>query len=103
MRLPGLAWTPSPGITALWHDHTPRLTIRTDCNAPVGTIKRRLHVARKRLAAELGDDTVDLALGTDFTDLSRGDDIDAVLASLLPEATQPADPALLSKIHTGAC
>ncbi len=52
---------------------------------------------------ERTDDTVDLALGTDFTELSRGDDIDAVLASLLPEATQPADPALLSKIHTGAC
>jgi hypothetical protein len=50
-----------------------------------------------------GDDTVDLAIGTDFTELARGDDIDAVLASLRPDATQPADSALLSKIHTGAC
>lgn len=49
------------------------------------------------------DDTVDLALGTEFTELSGGDDIDAALASLLPEATQPADPALLSRIHSGAC
>ncbi|MCB0948501.1 MAG: envelope integrity protein Cei [Mycobacterium sp.] len=48
-------------------------------------------------------DTVDLALGTGFTELSRGDNIDAVLASLLPDATQPADPALLPKIHNGAC
>ncbi|MGD9620358.1 MAG: envelope integrity protein Cei [Mycolicibacterium sp.] len=52
---------------------------------------------------ERTDDTVDLALGTGFTELSRSDNIDAVLASLLPEATQPADPALLSKIHDGAC
>ncbi|MCH9768100.1 MAG: envelope integrity protein Cei [Actinomycetia bacterium] len=49
------------------------------------------------------DDGVDLALGTDFTTLSRSDNIDAVLASLLPDATQPADPALLSKIHNGTC
>ncbi len=49
------------------------------------------------------DDTVDLALGTDFAELSHSDDIDAVLASLLPDATQPADPELLSKIHTGTC
>jgi hypothetical protein len=49
------------------------------------------------------DDTVDLAIGTEFTELSRGDDIDAVLASLRPDATQAADTALLSKIHTGAC
>ncbi|MGB0878031.1 MAG: envelope integrity protein Cei [Mycobacterium sp.] len=52
---------------------------------------------------ERTDDTVDLALGTDFTTLSRSDNIDAVLASLLPDATQPADPALLSKIHNGTC
>lgn len=49
------------------------------------------------------EDTVDLALGTDFSELSRSDNIDAVLASLLPDATQPADPALLSKIHNGTC
>lgn len=49
------------------------------------------------------DDTVDLALGTDFAELSHSDDIDAVLASLLPDATQPADPELLTRIHTGTC
>jgi hypothetical protein len=49
------------------------------------------------------DDTVDLAIGTEFTELSRGDDTEAVLASLVPDATQAADPALLTKIHTDAC
>ena len=49
------------------------------------------------------DDTVDLAIGTEFTELSHSDDIDAVLASLRPDATQAADSALLSKIHTGTC
>jgi hypothetical protein len=49
------------------------------------------------------DDTVDLAIGTDFTELSHSDDIDAVLAILRPDATQAADSSLLSKIHTGAC
>jgi LytR cell envelope-related transcriptional attenuator len=49
------------------------------------------------------DDTVDLAIGTEFTELSHSDDIDAVLASLRPDATQAADPTLLSKIHTGTC
>ena len=49
------------------------------------------------------DDTVDLAIGTDFTELASSDDIEAVLSSLRPEATQPADPTLLSKIHTAAC
>ncbi|KUH99216.1 envelope integrity protein Cei [Mycobacterium sp. IS-3022] len=50
-----------------------------------------------------GDDSVDLALGTEFTELSSSDDIEAVLASLRPDATQPADPDLLSEIHSGAC
>jgi hypothetical protein len=49
------------------------------------------------------DDTIDLAIGTDFTDVAHNDDIDAVLASLKPDATQPADPALLKKIHSAAC
>ena len=49
------------------------------------------------------DDTVDLALGTEFSELSSGDDIEAVLASLRPDATLAADPALLTKIHTGTC
>ena len=50
-----------------------------------------------------GDDTVDLAIGADFSAVSRNDDIDAVLASLRPDATAPADSALLSKIHTASC
>jgi LytR cell envelope-related transcriptional attenuator len=50
-----------------------------------------------------GDDTVDLAIGTEFTELTHNDDIDAVLASLRPDATQAADPTLLKKIHTAAC
>lgn len=49
------------------------------------------------------DDTVDLAIGTDFSELTHSDDIDAVLASLLPDATQPADAGLLTKAHTGTC
>jgi hypothetical protein len=49
------------------------------------------------------DDTVDLAIGTEFSELTHSDDIDAVLASLRPDATQAADPTLLKKIHTVAC
>ncbi len=49
------------------------------------------------------DDTVDLAIGTEFDELSRNDDIDAMLASLRPDATQPADSSLLTKIHSGTC
>ncbi|BBZ28066.1 hypothetical protein MMAD_23610 [Mycolicibacterium madagascariense] len=49
------------------------------------------------------DDTVDLAIGTDFTEVSHNDDTDAVLASLKPDATQPADPALLKKVHSTSC
>ena len=49
------------------------------------------------------DNTVDLAIGTDFSELAQSDDIEAVLSSLRPEATQPADPELLSKIHSGVC
>lgn len=50
-----------------------------------------------------GDDSVDLAIGTDFTTLTHSDDIDAVLAGLRPDATEPSDPALVSKIHAAAC
>jgi len=50
-----------------------------------------------------GDDTVDLAIGTEFTELTVSDDIDAVLASLRPDATQAADSALLTKIHGSGC
>lgn len=49
------------------------------------------------------DDGVDLAIGTEFSELSHNDDIDAMLASLLPEATQPADASLLPRIHSSAC
>jgi LytR cell envelope-related transcriptional attenuator len=52
---------------------------------------------------ERQDATVDLALGTEFGELASSDDINAVLASLRPDATGPADSTLLSKIHTGAC
>jgi hypothetical protein len=49
------------------------------------------------------DDTVDLAIGTEFSELSRSDDIEAVLASLRPDATQMADEALIAKIHSSTC
>jgi LytR cell envelope-related transcriptional attenuator len=48
------------------------------------------------------DDSVDLVLGTEFSTLAHSDDIDAVLAGLRPGA-EPADAALLSKIHAGSC
>jgi hypothetical protein len=46
---------------------------------------------------------VDLAIGTEFTELTVSDDIDAVLTSLRPDATQAADSELLKKVHTGTC
>ena len=49
------------------------------------------------------DDSVDLVLGTEFTALAHSDDTDAVLAGLRPDATEPADLALLSKIHASRC
>ena len=49
------------------------------------------------------DDTVDLAVGTDFGGLAHNDDIDAVLAGLRPGAAEPSDPALLQKIHASSC
>lgn len=49
------------------------------------------------------DDSVDLALGTDFSSLAHSDNIDAVLATLRPGATEPADHALLAKIHANSC
>ena len=48
-------------------------------------------------------DSVDLSIGTDFTTLAHSDDIDAVLAGLRPDATEPADSTLLTKIHNGTC
>lgn len=52
---------------------------------------------------ERPDPTVDLAIGTDFAELTASDDINAVLASLRPDATAPADSELLKRIHTGTC
>lgn len=49
------------------------------------------------------DDSVDLAVGTDFTALTHSDDIEAALAGLRPDATGLPDPALLTKIHSGTC
>jgi hypothetical protein len=49
------------------------------------------------------DDSVDLVLGTEFGALAHSDDIAAVLAGLRPGDTEPADPALLAKIHAGKC
>jgi LytR cell envelope-related transcriptional attenuator len=49
------------------------------------------------------DDSVDLVLGTEFNALAHNDNIDAVLASLRPGATEPSDPALLQKIHASSC
>ncbi|MFM8598924.1 MAG: envelope integrity protein Cei [Mycobacterium sp.] len=50
-----------------------------------------------------GDDSVDLVIGTDFTSLTNSDDIAAVLSGLRPGATEPADSALLAKIHNNSC
>ena len=49
------------------------------------------------------DDAVDLVIGTDFTSLANSDDIAAVLSGLRPGATEPADSALLTKIHNSTC
>lgn len=49
------------------------------------------------------EDSVDLVIGTDFTSLSSSDDIAAVLSGLRPGATEPADPALITKIHNAGC
>ncbi|MEE6176292.1 envelope integrity protein Cei [Mycobacterium sp. 050134] len=49
------------------------------------------------------DDTVDFAVGTEFTALAHNDDIDAVLATLKPGASEPSDPALLARIHSSSC
>jgi hypothetical protein len=49
------------------------------------------------------DDSVDMVIGTDFASLTNSDDIAAVLAGLQPGATEPADPALLTRIHSESC
>lgn len=50
-----------------------------------------------------GDDSVDLALGTDFSALAHNDDIDSVLSTLRPGATGAVDHAQLAKIHSSSC
>ncbi|MGB3483952.1 MAG: envelope integrity protein Cei [Mycobacterium sp.] len=52
---------------------------------------------------ERESDSVDLVIGTDFTTLTHSDDINAVLTGLQPDATEPSDPALLTKIHSATC
>ncbi len=49
------------------------------------------------------DDSVDLVLGTDFGSLTHSDNIDTVLATLRPGANEPADPALVAKVHSSSC
>ena len=49
------------------------------------------------------DDSVDLVIGTDFNSLANSDDIAAVLSGLRPGASEPADSALVAKIHNGTC
>ena len=49
------------------------------------------------------DNSVDLVIGADFTALANSDDIAAVLTGLGRGATEPADSALLTKIHNGTC
>lgn len=51
---------------------------------------------------ERTDDSVDLALGTEFSALAQSDDINAVLAGLRPGA-EPADPSLVAKVHSNTC
>jgi hypothetical protein len=49
------------------------------------------------------DDSVDFAIGTEFSSLAHSDDIVSVLTGLRPGNSEPADPALLAKIHAGNC
>ena len=49
------------------------------------------------------DDSADLVIGADFSSLNNSDDIAAVLSGLRPGANEPADPALVTKIHNGRC
>ncbi|WIM88439.1 envelope integrity protein Cei [Candidatus Mycobacterium wuenschmannii] len=49
------------------------------------------------------DDSVDLAIGTEFSALAHSDDIASVLAGLKRGDSEAADSALLTKIHAGTC
>ncbi|OBB05129.1 hypothetical protein A5662_10925 [Mycobacteriaceae bacterium 1482268.1] len=49
------------------------------------------------------DNTVDLAIGADFSELVRTGDVEAVLANLRPDAAEPPDPSLITKIHSSSC
>lgn len=52
---------------------------------------------------ERSGNAVDLVIGSDFSELTHSDDIEAVLAGLRPDATEPADSTLLAKIHSASC
>lgn len=49
------------------------------------------------------DDSVDLALGTDFTALTHSDDIETVLAGLRPDAAEAPTQSQIIKAHAGVC
>ena len=55
------------------------------------------------LQDQRSDDSVDLALGTEFTGLAHNTSIDALLAALRPDATVPPDLSQLSHIHADTC
>ena len=55
------------------------------------------------LRDDRSDDSVDLAIGAEFGSLTHSDDIEAALAGLRPDATAPADPALIARIHSASC
>lgn len=49
------------------------------------------------------DDSVDLALGTDFGTLTHSDDVEAVLARLRPDAADAPEKSQLIHAHSGVC
>ncbi|HLR99696.1 envelope integrity protein Cei [Mycolicibacillus parakoreensis] len=49
------------------------------------------------------DDSVDLALGTDFAALTHSDDVEAVLARLRPDAADAPEKPQLIQAHSGVC
>ena len=74
-------------------------TASHELRTPLASLRGRLEM----LEEDLADDSVDLAVGTEFSALAHNEDIDAVLTSLRPGATEPSDPILLSKIHASSC
>lgn len=55
------------------------------------------------LQDQRSDDSVDLALGTEFTSLAHSTSIEAMLAGLRPDATVPPDLSQLSHVHSDTC